>query len=79
MSYLIQPIKMNVENLLDLPFASEFKLLAGEAGLHNIVSGGNIMDNPNALDWFAPEVGIDHFRILFNYRPSYPTRTFKNV
>lgn len=46
---------MNVEELLKLSFASEFKILAGYKGLSNIVSGGNIMDNPNALDWFAPE------------------------
>lgn len=55
MSYLTQSVNMNVKDLLDLPFANEFKLLAGKEGLDNAVSGGNIMDNPNALDWFAPE------------------------
>lgn len=44
-----------VFDILQMPFASEFKILAGSDAITNKVSGGNIMDNPKALDWFSPE------------------------
>lgn len=53
MSYLMQSNVTTVKDLLELPFTNDFELLAGKDGLDNAVSGGNIMDNPNALDWFT--------------------------
>lgn len=49
-----QDNKISVHDLMQFPFALEFKLLAGKRGLDQIVTGGNIMDNPKALDWFSP-------------------------
>lgn len=46
--------KISVSRLLEFSFANDFKVLAGEKSLNNVVSGGNIMDNPKALDWFSP-------------------------
>lgn len=46
--------KISVSRLLEFSFANDFKVLAGEKSLNNVVFGGNIMDNPKALDWFSP-------------------------
>lgn len=45
---------MNVSTFLELPFTNDFKLLAGETGLNNNISGVNILDNPKAADWLTP-------------------------
>lgn len=45
---------MNVSDFLDLPFTKDFKLLAGEKGLNNGITGVNILDNPKAADWLTP-------------------------
>lgn len=43
-----------VKKLLQIPEFSEFKILAGMNGLDNEIASVNLMDNPNALDWFSP-------------------------
>lgn len=45
---------MNVNNFLNLPFTEDFKLLSGELGLDNEITGVNILDNPQAMDWLSP-------------------------
>lgn len=45
---------MNVEDFLKLPTFQDFNLLAGQLGVSNQISGVNILDNPNALDWLSP-------------------------
>lgn len=45
---------MEVKAFLNLPFSEEFKLLAGEGGINNEISGVNILDNPQAMDWLSP-------------------------
>lgn len=45
---------LTVRQFLELQNFSDFKLLAGKDGLENIISSVNIMDNPDALDWFTP-------------------------
>lgn len=42
---------MKVEDFLQLPKFQDFKLLAGNSGVTNQITGVNILDNPNALDW----------------------------
>ena len=46
---------LTVNDLLHLEPFKEFKMISGFEGIHNRISSVNIMDNPNALDWFAPE------------------------
>ena len=43
-----------VKQFLALQQFKDFKLLAGDKGLDHIISSVNIMDNPDALDWFTP-------------------------
>lgn len=43
-----------VRQFLKLQQFRDFKLIAGEGGLDHIISSVNIMDNPDALDWFTP-------------------------
>lgn len=43
-----------VKKFLALPAFHEFEVIAGNQGLNNIISSVNIMDNPDALDWFSP-------------------------
>ncbi len=43
-----------VKKFLELPTFSQFKIIAGIEGLDNVITGANIMDNPDALDWFSP-------------------------
>lgn len=38
---------------LDLPLFQEFEIVSGEKGLSNKISSVNIMDNPDAIDWFS--------------------------
>lgn len=45
---------LTVKQFLELQNFKDFKLLAGKSGLDNIISSVNIMDNPDALDWFTP-------------------------
>lgn len=45
---------LTVEKMLTLNFFSEFKLHGGKKGIKNVISNINIMDNPDALDWFSP-------------------------
>lgn len=45
---------MKVEDFLQLPKFQEFKLLAGQSGIKNQITGVNILDNPSALDWLSP-------------------------
>lgn len=45
---------MNVKRFLSLPFTEEFQLLAGELGLSNEITGVNILDNPQSMDWLSP-------------------------
>lgn len=45
---------MDVTSFLQLPFTKEFKLLAGESGRNNQITGVNILDNPKASDWLTP-------------------------
>lgn len=45
---------LTVNKFLELPAFHEFKIVAGTKGLDNIISSVNIMDNPDALDWFSP-------------------------
>ncbi|MGX7420523.1 PucR family transcriptional regulator [Carnobacterium gallinarum] len=42
-----------VEKILNLAPFKSFKLVAGENGIHNKVTGVNILDNPDALDWLS--------------------------
>jgi purine catabolism regulator len=43
-----------VKQFLKLQQFRDFKLIAGDGGLDNVISSVNIMDNPDALDWFTP-------------------------
>lgn len=45
---------LTVRKFLELPVFSEFKIVSGINGLDNVISSVNIMDNPDALDWFSP-------------------------
>lgn len=45
---------LTVRKFLELPAFHEFKIVAGIEGLDNVISSVNIMDNPDALDWFSP-------------------------
>lgn len=45
---------MDVQTFLQLPFSERFKLLAGENGLTNDITGVNILDNPQAMNWLSP-------------------------
>lgn len=45
---------LTVKQLLSLPAFKEMKLLSGHKGLDHVISSVNIMDNPDALDWFSP-------------------------
>lgn len=44
---------MLVKSFLNLPSSKGFNLIAAERKLDNLISGVNIMDNPNATDWFS--------------------------
>ncbi|HSR03700.1 MAG TPA: PucR family transcriptional regulator ligand-binding domain-containing protein [Proteiniclasticum sp.] len=43
-----------VRQFLKLSSFKDMKVLAGESGLDHIITSVNIMDNPDALDWFSP-------------------------
>lgn len=43
-----------VRHLLNLPAFKELRIIAGEKALDNVITSVNIMDNPDALDWFSP-------------------------
>lgn len=45
---------LTVRRFLELPAFHELKIVAGISGLDNVISSVNIMDNPDALDWFSP-------------------------
>lgn len=45
---------MQVQDFLKLNSSKNYTLLAGDSGLHNIISGANIMDNPKADEWLSP-------------------------
>ena len=45
---------LTVRKFLELPVFSEFTIVSGINGLDNVISSVNIMDNPDALDWFSP-------------------------
>lgn len=44
---------LTVRKFLDLAPFNEMKIVSGKDGLDNIISSVNIMDNPDALDWFS--------------------------
>lgn len=44
---------LTVKKILELAPFNEMKIISGEEGLDNIISSVNIMDNPDALDWFS--------------------------
>lgn len=44
---------MTVQDLLSLPALKELKLVSGAEGIMNEITNVNIMDNPDALDWFS--------------------------
>lgn len=46
---------LTVSDLLNTEPFKLFKIVSGFNGLNNKISGVNIMDNPDALDWFSPE------------------------
>lgn len=45
---------LTVREFLELPVFHELKIVGGINGLDNVISSVNIMDNPDALDWFSP-------------------------
>lgn len=45
---------LTVRQFIKLPALSEMKLVAGEDHIDNQIQSVNIMDNPDALDWFVP-------------------------
>lgn len=45
---------MDVYTFLKISLAKDFKLLAGQSGLNNKITGVNILDNPRAMDWLSP-------------------------
>lgn len=46
---------LTVSDLLNIEPFKNFKIVSGFNGLNNKISSANIMDNPDALDWFSPE------------------------
>lgn len=44
---------LTVKQFVQLAPFNEMEIVAGHAGLDNIISSVNIMDNPDALDWFS--------------------------
>lgn len=44
---------LTVKNFLQLAPFKTFKLVAGEKGLENTITGVNILDNPDASDWLS--------------------------
>lgn len=46
---------LTVSNFLQLEPFKNFNVVSGFRGLSNKISSINIMDNPDALDWFSPE------------------------
>lgn len=46
---------LTVADFLNLEPFKDFTLVSGFKGLTNKISSANIMDNPDALDWFSPE------------------------
>ncbi len=47
-------LNMNISTFLALPAFKDFRILAGESGLNNEITGVNILDNPQAADWLSP-------------------------
>lgn len=45
---------LTVKKFLELPAFHDLKIVSGSGGLDNVISAVNIMDNPDALDWFSP-------------------------
>ena len=47
---------LTINQFLKIPEFNEFKLVThtSEASLENSISAVNIMDNPDAIDWFSP-------------------------
>lgn len=43
----------SVENFLNIVAFQDFKIISGRRGLSNSISSVNIMDNPDAIDWFS--------------------------
>lgn len=60
---------MNVKSFLKLPFSEEFQLLGGELGIENEITGVNILDNPQAMDWLSPGELIVTSGYFFNESP----------
>ena len=46
---------LTVSDFLRLEPFKDFEVVSGSKGLGNKISSVNIMDNPDALDWFSPE------------------------
>lgn len=44
---------LTVQQFLNLQTFEEMNVVSGHGGLSNIISSVNIMDNPDALDWFS--------------------------
>lgn len=42
-----------VKDFLSLPSFQEFEIISGHKGLTNTIASVNIMDNPDAIDWFS--------------------------
>ncbi len=45
---------LTVRKFLELQEFHDLKVVAGSNGLDNVIISVNIMDNPDALDWFSP-------------------------
>lgn len=45
---------LTVRQFLEIPDFHDLKIISGSKGIDNIISSVNIMDNPDALDWFSP-------------------------
>ena len=45
---------LTVKDFLQLAPFKEFKVVSGSKGLVNRITSVNIMDNPDAIDWFSP-------------------------
>lgn len=49
-----QRLGIPLEKILQLPVFGQSKILAGEAGLSRLVTGVNIMEVPDIIDWVKP-------------------------
>lgn len=70
---------LTVKDLFEIKAIDGLKIVAGDKGIDNIISFGNIMENPDTFNWLSPNELLLSTGYIFKDNEELPNQIIKEL